>query len=59
MRNWLNSRGEFLFGKYEGEYAEDIMRDDPDYIRWITENADDIDEEDQQIFLSLLERRGR
>jgi hypothetical protein len=29
------SKPEFTFGKYRGQLVEDIMKKDPDYIRWV------------------------
>jgi len=28
----------FKFGKHKGEQLEDVIEDDPDYIRWCCEN---------------------
>jgi len=44
----------FNFGKYKGEQVEDVVEDDPSYIRWLcektsTEFCDDV--------LEALEKR--
>jgi hypothetical protein len=34
-KRWLDDDGCFLFGKYRGEPAEDVCRDDRGYVHWI------------------------
>lgn len=57
MRNgkdWLDSRGDFLFGKYKGESLEDIRETDPGYLRWIVEAVNDISDDDREIIETSL-----
>jgi hypothetical protein len=65
-RDWLDADGAFIFGKYgrsglhnsiSGSTATAIARRDPDYIRWILENATDISNEDYRILEALVNRR--
>lgn len=58
-RVWLDPSGYFLFGKYKNGLAEDVARDDPSYIRWIVNDAEDICEEDREVLSQLLTYRGR
>lgn len=45
---------EFKFGKHKGHQLEDVIEDDPDYIRWCVENdIVDFDNEAQE----LIEKR--
>lgn len=30
----------FKFGKYKGQQVEDVLTDDPEYIKWLCENTD-------------------
>jgi len=47
---------EFKFGKHKGEQLEDVIEDDPDYVRWLAEEKNfDFDEE----VYDALERRAR
>jgi hypothetical protein len=58
-RTWLDSSGYFLFGKYENALAEDVVQDDPSYVRWIVNDVEDICEEDREVLSQLLTYRGR
>lgn len=45
----------FRFGKHKGHQLEDVIEDDPDYVRWCVENdIVDFDNEAQE----LIEKRG-
>lgn len=33
------------FGKYQGERVEDILKDDPGYLKWLAEQGVEMDEE--------------
>lgn len=68
-KEWLDQSGRFLFGKYGpdkdnpkdvGEYAEDIAETDPQYIRWIVNDVEDIVESDREVlaqYLTYAQRR--
>lgn len=58
-RSWLDKSGCFLFGKHEYRMPEDVMRDDPEYIRWVVEEVEDVDEEDREVLSACLAYRGR
>lgn len=58
-RDWLDSGGRFKFGKYRGSLAEDIARDDPQYIQWIVDKVEDISEDDREILSQLLAYRSK
>lgn len=58
-RDWLDSRGNFLFGKYKGDPAEEVAQEDPSYLQWIIDKVDDCSDEDREVLLSCLSfRRG-
>lgn len=57
-KEWLDSEGNFLFGKHEGEFIGAVARLDPDYLQWILNTVEDIDHEDRQIIESYMNRRG-
>lgn len=60
LKEWLDQSGCFLFGKYEGEYAEEIAETDPQYIRWIVNDVENIVESDREVlaqYLSYAQRR--
>ena len=45
----------FTFGKHKGQQLEDIIEDDPDYIRWLCEETElHFDEE----ALELIAKKG-
>lgn len=54
-RSWLDSSGRFIFGKYKGSLAEDIVQDDSSYIYWIINNVENITEEDREVLSQLLQ----
>lgn len=59
-RDWLDSTGRFLFGKYEGRTIEYVAMTDHSYIKWVVEAVEDISDEDREIMkshLSFLSRR--
>lgn len=58
-RRWLGDDGAFLFGKYKGDLVEDVAREDPDYLRWITQTVEDIDEDDLRVIEQSLRLRRR
>lgn len=51
---WLDDDGCFRFGKHQGEFAEDIAREEPSYIRWALSEAEDMIEEDRETLEDLL-----
>ena len=55
-KDWLDSSGRFLFGKYRGSSVEEIVSDDPDYLHWILDTVTDISREDRQIIASIYYR---
>lgn len=57
-RQWINPQGEFIFGKHKGDLVEDVADEDPDYLRWILDKVDDIDEGDAEIIGEHLARKG-
>lgn len=59
QRDWLDSRGNFLFGKYKGDPAEEVAQEDPSYIKWIIEKVDDCSDEDKEVLSSCLQFRSR
>lgn len=56
-KDWLDSKGDFLFGKYKGKSLEDVRDDDPGYLRWIIDTVEDISDEDQEIIETILRLR--
>lgn len=54
MRQWIASDGTLMFGKHKGEMIERVVRDDPDYIRWIVESVEDIEDDEREILTTLL-----
>jgi len=34
----MGLQGIFTFGKHKNEQVEDVIEDDPEYIRWVVEN---------------------
>lgn len=55
---WLDHDGTFLKGKYRGESADDVVEENPNYIRWIVEEVDSLDSEDRETLEYLLDSRG-
>lgn len=61
-REWLDNDGCFLFGKYgppSPSSVEDVAHEDPSYLRWILETAEDIDHEDKGVIETALRFNGR
>jgi len=58
-KDWLDSRGNFLFGKYKGKSLEDVRDDDPGYLRWIVQEVEDISEDDREIIETIVRLRYR
>lgn len=64
-RDWLDSEGRFLCGKYgpkdgnPGQYAEFVAVKDFRYIMWILEFVDNVSEEDRNILRTLLKYKSR
>lgn len=61
-REWLDSGGYFLFGKYgppNPAPVEDIAREDPSYLKWILETVEDIHHEDRDVIETALQFRKR
>lgn len=53
-RSLIDESGRITLGKYRGRLAYDISRFDPDYLRWMLEDFDDMDEEDAELIETLL-----
>ena len=47
---------EFRFGQHKGEQLEDVVEDDPEYVRWLAEEKDFYF--DDEVY-EALEKRGR
>lgn len=64
-REWLDSDGCFLFGKYgsvgglQGDFVENVAKNDPSYLHWILENVEDIFHEDRDVIETALQFRNR
>lgn len=58
-KDWLDRDGAFKWGKHKGEDAEYVTRNDPEYVKWIVNECDDISDEDRDILSVYLERMGR
>jgi hypothetical protein len=58
-REWLDDNGDFLFGKHQGESVNTIAVEDPHYLSWILETAENIDHEDRDIIETALHFRVR
>ena len=43
--NILSMDSIFTFGKYEGEQVEDVLEEDPSYIKYMAEEGLNFDEE--------------
>lgn len=52
----LTLQHEMPFGKFKGQQIEDLVEDEPGYVRWLCENTN-VDFED--MVLEALERRER
>jgi len=48
-REWLDLDGCFIFGKHQGKSVEEVWREDRNYLHWIIENVEDIDNGDREI----------
>lgn len=55
---WLDHDGRFLKGKYKGESADDVVEENPNYIRWVVEEVESLDDEDRETLQYLLDSRG-
>lgn len=55
----MNLQSEFKFGKYEGKEVdvEDVVEDDPSYVRWLVENTDT--QFDDEVLEALEKREAR
>ena len=49
---------EFTRGKHVGEGLEDVASEDPSYIKWIYDEADDLDEEQTAAIEEVAEEWG-
>ncbi len=56
-RAWIGESGEFLFGKYQDDLAEDVARRDPAYVCWVVNEVENVSDEDRNILSLLLARR--
>lgn len=45
----------FTFGKHKNEQVEDVIEDDPEYIRWLVEN--DVVQFDEETLELLSKKR--
>ena len=57
----LNLKGKLNFGKHKGKTIDEILHEDPTYIRWCLENIDwfKLSEEDEKTVQILSEYRDR
>jgi hypothetical protein len=53
----MNLEGTLKFGKYKGQQVEDVVEDDPGYIRWLVENTDT--HFDDEVLETLSKREAR
>ena len=53
----MNLESEFTFGKYKGSQVEDVIEDDPEYIRWLCENTGKYFDDEVHEALERRERR--
>jgi uncharacterized protein (DUF3820 family) len=53
----MNLESTFRFGKYKGRQVEDVVEDDPGYIRWLCENTET--EFDDAVLEALEKRESR
>ncbi len=51
----LTLESDMPFGKYKGRQVEDVIEDDPSYVRWMAENSDNIEFDNEA--LEALEKR--
>ncbi len=58
-RECLDSNGCLLFGKYRGQSAYDIVRKDSQYLTWLIDEVEDLDEQDREIISQLLNQYGK
>ena len=47
----------FKFGKYKGQQVEDVIDDDPSYVRWLCENTET--HFDDEVLETLSKREAR
>lgn len=57
-RQWIDESGRFMFGKYRGKFIEHVAGHDSEYLCWILDKVDDIDEGDAKIIGEHLARKG-
>jgi len=57
-RSIIDAAGRLTIGKYRNRLAFDISRSDPDYLQWILDAFDDMDEEDAEMIGMLLSQAG-
>lgn len=53
----MNLQSEFKFGKCKGDQVEDVLEDDPSYIRWMVENTNT--QFDDEVLEALEKREAR
>lgn len=54
----MNLETTIPFGKHKGHQIEDVIEDDPAYIRWLCENTDHDFDDDVYEALEKRERRA-
>lgn len=59
QRPWLDDAGAFTIGKYKGQLAETIVKDNPAYIAWIVDNVENITDEERDLLSTMLKYRNR
>jgi len=58
-RAWLDSYGCLLFGKYSGDDVNNAAKKDPDYLRWMLENVEDMNYDDRETIQGVLDFAAR
>lgn len=58
-RDWIDSQGQFIFGKHKGELVENVISEDPSYIRWIVSEVENISEDDRDFLSQQLKYNRR
>ncbi len=58
MTRTLKLDTDMPFGKHKGKQVEDLVEDEPDYMRWMAENSDNV-EFDEEVLEALEKREQR
>jgi hypothetical protein len=59
MTAWLDDDGAFRIGKHCGELVEDVARSDENYLWWILNEVESIEEDERSVIEAHLYRRGK